>query len=404
MLFDLATGGHHPVYIQHLVKHWLNEDLPGKLDIVVSPQFLAKYSDIINLAVTCSQQNVRFVPITINECSDIRSQKLFVNKVFREWYLYRKYAKQLEADHCLIMYLDHLQLPLALGAKSPCPFSGIYFRPTFHYDEFDNYVPSWKDRMRQWRQKLLLSRVLQSSQLKVLFCLDPFAVEHIHRLHSKVKILHLPDPVPIYDDENSKVESKGEQLRARLGIHRGRRVFLLFGSLNSRKGIYQLIEAVRLLPPTICKNLCLLLVGSISPLDKLLIKTRLTEISQSLCVQTITCDEFIPDTEVQLYFQIADVILAPYQRHVGMSGILILAAAVQKPVLASDYGLMGEITRRYELGLAVDSTEPHSIAQGLTRFMLESPERFCNYFKMKQFAEANDAKNFSFTVFVNINY
>jgi glycosyltransferase involved in cell wall biosynthesis len=98
----------------------------------------------------------------------------------------------------------------------------------------------------------------------------------------------------------------------------------------------------------------------------------------------------------------ADVILAPYQRHVGMSGILLLAAAAQKPVLSSNYGLMGEIVRRYELGLTVDSTEPKEIAKGLTRFLVEDSDKLCDRAKMKSFAEQNSAEEFARVIFEHL--
>jgi glycosyltransferase involved in cell wall biosynthesis len=401
MLFDLAMGGHHPVYIQHLLQYWCNEKITTKLDIVVSSHFINKYPDIVDLALNCNQKNIQFVPITIDEYHELKHHNYLAHKSFKEWELYCKYAIKLEAKHCLIMYFDHLQLPLALGAQSPCPFSGIYFRPTFHYDNFDNYVPSWRDRWRQWRQKFLLSRVLQNQQLKVLFCLDPFAVEHIDKLHSKAKILHLPDPVPIYD-EKFNIEDKVEQLKVQLGIHGERRVFLLFGSLEPRKGIYQLLEAIWLLPPNICENLCLLLAGSILSPEKLLVEARIAEISQSLPVQIIVRDQFIPEQEVQLYFQVANVILAPYQRHVGMSGILLLAAAAQKPVLASDYGLMGKIVREHQLGLTVDSASPLELASKLQQLIDTPPNQVGNLINMKKFVAQNSIKRFSNLILENV--
>ena len=74
-----------------------------------------------------------------------------------------------------------------------------------------------------------------------------------------------------------------------------------------------------------------------------------------------------------------------------MSGILVRAAAAQKPVLSSGFGLMGEITRLYELGLTVDSSIPAQIAEGLCRFLQTNPINLCNPNKMNQFAQMNQA-------------
>jgi glycosyltransferase involved in cell wall biosynthesis len=112
-------------------------------------------------------------------------------------------------------------------------------------------------------------------------------------------------------------------------------------------------------------------------------------------------DEFVPEEDVQLYYRSADIILAPYQRHVGMSGVLVNAAAAQKPLLCSNYGLMGEITRQWQLGLTVDSTSPDEIAKGLTEFLAKESV-LDNKSQMKAFAMANSTNNFAKKVFQNV--
>jgi glycosyltransferase involved in cell wall biosynthesis len=171
----------------------------------------------------------------------------------------------------------------------------------------------------------------------------------------------------------------------------------MFGVLQKRKGIYQLLEAIALLPSYLCHKLCLLLVGPIG--SEPLIKTRITELCEALPIQIVSHEQFIPDREIQPYFQIADVILAPYQRHIGMSAILVRAAAAQKPVLSSNYGLMGEMVKRYKLGITVDSIVPEKIAEGLTQLILGSPSEFCDFSSMKSWAEQNSAENFAKTIF-----
>lgn len=395
MLFDLSINGHHPAYIQHLIRYWCEQKLTGCLDIVVSPKFMQHHADVVNLASDYAE-NVNFVQLDPEAEATLKSRKSGVNRTFRafqEWNLLCQYADSLKATHCLIMYFDTCQLPLAFGKKPPCPVSGIYFKPTFHYSNFANSVSSWKDRLQQWREKLLLSRLLQHSQLQTLFCLDPFVVKHIDQSHSSVKLVPLPDPVSLTTVSQAEVVS----LRKHLGIDSGRHVFLLFGALTGRKGIHQLLEALAMLPADLSQKLCLLLVGQANQQEQTNIASQIAMIRQT-ATQVITRYEFISDSEVQTYFQLADVVLAPYQRHVGMSGILLLAAAAQKPVLSSNYGLMGEMVQRYNLGLTVDSTIPAEIAKGLTRFLL-SPAGLCDRSKMKFFAEQNCSERFAEVIF-----
>lgn len=396
MLFDLSIRGHHPNYIQHLINYWQKHHFSGHLSIVVSPKFLTAHSDVVASASISDRSNIQFVAISPEEEAKLNSRKSRFQRVFRnfqEWQICCQYAKALKADSCSLMYFDTCELPLALGGKSPCPFSGIYFRPTFHYHEFSNYVPSGKERLQQWREKLVLSRILRNPNLQNLFCLDPFVVKHFDKFHSRVRAVALPDPVEKFDKPELPINS----LKEKLGISTERRVFLLFGALTERKGISQLLDSISALSPEICQKICLLLVGESN--IKKQIESKIAEIIQTKPVQIIGNYEFVAEKDVGGYFQVADVVLAPYQRHVGMSGILLLAAAAEKPVLSSNYGLMGEIVRRYELGLTVDSTAPQEIAKGLTRFGLEDSEKLCDRTKMKSFVEQNSAEEFARIIF-----
>ena len=399
LLFDLFATGHHAGYILHLVRYWREQKLPGSLDVLVTPKFMQLHPDVINTALEGGQSNINFVTISPEEEAVLKSEDSTVERLvraFQEGNLLDKYARKLEPTQCLLMYFDSILLSLAFRGRFPCPLAGIYFRPIFHYSDFADFTPLRHERILQLRDKFALSRLLSNSQFQTLFCLDPLAVEPIRRFNSHVKVIYLPDPVQIYRDSDSKLE----KLREKLEIEPGRKVFLMFGVLNKRKGIYQLLEAIALLPAHICQKFCLLLVGPID--SESLIQTRIAELSESLPVQIIGYEKFVPDREIQPYFQISDVILAPYQHHIGMSAIQVRAAAAQKPLLSSNYGLMGEIVKRNRLGITVDSTLPSEIAKGLTQFLLREPTEFCDLHSMKSFAEQNAAEKFASTLFEHL--
>lgn len=402
MLFDLSVGGHHAVYIQHLLRYWCERGLPGHLDIVVLPKFMQQHSEVVEIAATCPQKTINFVSIAPEEAAALKPRNYSLNRAlraFQEWQLLDKYAAALKTSHCLIMYFDTCDYPLILGAKLSCPFSGIYFKPIFHYSDFANYVPSWKTRLQEWRQKLSLLRILHTSQLQTLFCLDPFVSVYLDKFHSHVKAVNLPDPVQIYSSSKFQLE----ELRKGLTIEPKRKVFLLFGSLTDpRKGCQQIIKAISKLPSALSEKLCVVFVGEADPVERAPLEAQIADVCQSRPVQILCRYEFVPEEDVSVYFHLADVVLATYQRHIGMSGILMLAAAAQKPVLSSNYGLMGEIVRQYKLGLTVDSTLPEEIVKGLALFLTESPNSFCDRTTMREFAEHNSPDKFAEIIFHNL--
>ena len=396
MVFDLIVGGHHGSYIQHLVEYWVKQNLSGELFIVVSPQFLPRHADVVKLISEHSLGNINLIAIAPEEEAALNSNGSPIKRILRavgEWNLLCKYAKSLQATHCLIMYFDTCWLPLVLGKQAPCDFSGIYFRPTLHYQNFADYSPTRQEKMQQWREKLTLTRILRHSQLRTLFSIDPFAPKYIEtKFKSKVRVLPLADPVKL--DKFSELPSVNFQ--DKLGIEAERKVFLLFGALTGRKGVSQLLEAIDLLPDDLCQQSCFLLVGEG---NKQHIQAQGKRICQAKPVQIISNCQFVPEQDVPQYFQLADFVLAPYQKHIGMSGILLLAAAAQKPIISSNYGLMGELIRRYQLGLAVDSTVPREIVRGITECLHKSPEQLGDRDQMKAFAEQNSAERFAGLIF-----
>ena len=405
LIFDLSIGGHHPGYILHLIQYWHERQLPGYLYIVVLPEFMTQHGDVVDVVNQYSQSKIKFVPISQQERNNLAPRSHFISRKklnFQEWNLLCKYAKLLNATQALVMYFDTYQLPILLRRNPPCPVSAIYFRPKFHYQNFsDNYL-SWQERWHQKREQLYLSLVLNNQNLATLFCLDPLAIEHINAIGKSQKALYLPDPVKTY--QLSPVD-KIKQLRLQLGIEQHRKIYLSFGDLNQRKGIHQTLQAVSVIPQRLANKVCLLFVGLMSGENYQRFLAAREKLCQSLPVQIIHLNQYITESDIQQYFELSDVILALYQRHVGMSGILNRAAAVQKPVLTADYGLMGAITRRYKLGLTVDSTKPRCIAKGLTELLTNRSDRFCDSSSMQQFAAKNTPQKFANTIFDQIlNY
>lgn len=401
LLFELSTGGHYPGYILHLVQYWCEHNFTGWLDVVVSSKLLVQHQEVLESISGFHSENVNFVAITQEEEKALAprtSSFTRTRRAFQEWQLVQRYTSLLKSTHCLLLYFDTRQLPLALGKRLSCPFSGIYFRPTIHYPSFDDFTNSWKDQLQRYREWVLLSRILPHPQLKTLFCLDPFIVERLNQRNCGTQAIYLPDPVKIYADS----QSRAEHLRQQLDIKSGRRVFLLMGALEARKGIYKVLEAIGLIPPELNQKLCLLMVGPLQPDDKLKVQVQITSLTYSTSAQIIIRDQFIPDSDVQPYFYATDVVLAPYQLHVGMSAILVRAAAAQKPLLSQSYGLMGEITRQYQLGITVDSSSANQIAQALIKFLTTPLTEIGDRTRMKTFADRNTAENFASTIFQHL--
>lgn len=399
MLFDLSINGHHPIYIQHLIQWWGKHQLPFDLDIVVSPRFIQHHTDVIDLATKYNHCSIQFIPISEQEENEFKPHNLGplqrMQRSFQEWNLLCRYAEKFKSDHCLILYFDPYQLPLILAERSPCPISGIYFRPTFHYQNFTQCRLTRRDRIQQVREKLLLRQVFRNPQLKTLFSLDPFAVKYLQKFQKKVQVLPLADPIV----EALVSSEQILQLRERLGVEGNRQIALLFGALTGRKGIYETLDALLDLPSQLQSSLCIVLAGQVNLQDHKRLVAKIAEIHSASAVQIISQFEFLIESEVPVYFQMADIVLAPYQHHIGMSGILLQAAVAGKPVLSSNFGLMGEMVKKYRLGLAIDSSKPSEIATGLSSLLVRNNAKPFDVVQMKIFAQENSADKFARVIF-----
>ena len=396
MLFDLSIYGHHPEYIQYLLNYWHQKKLSGQIIVLVSPRFLLEHADVVQLGQQLDPENIQFFPISQEEEDSLKPRNNSLNRNlrnFQEWFIFCRYAKRLKIDHALLMYYDTYQYPLALRLNPPCPVSGIYFRPKFHYKFFSYQPASYSDIKARW-EKIALNLVLSNTKIKYLFTIDPFVVQYLKQEQKNLKLIHLPDPVQVHEYSQNKLS----QVKASMNIDSGRKLFLLFGALTERKGIYQLLDAIQFLPEAICRKIAIALIGEASKDNQNLIESRIAELCSHYPIQIYRKYKFLPEEDVQAYFEVSDFVLALYQRHVGMSGILNLAAAKQKPVLSSDYGLMGELVKQYHLGLTVDSTDPRVIALGIEK-ILSSIISDKDLVKMQKFTDQNSASQFAPTIF-----
>jgi len=360
---ELETEGHHPGWVQNFAKTWLEEAIDADLDFLVTPRFYERHSNVVEYVQSLDSSGIHIHSITADEESRMESVSRL--RYFHGWRLFCEYAERLNADHGLVMYSDFFQLPVVLGRKSPCPFSMIYFRPTFHYSGFQSYRPSLKESLRGLRKKVLLKQVLKQSELAVLYCLDEVVVDYIkENMNPTCHVQRLADT---FNEYGVPVE-RGAELRTELGVESGRRVMMLLGVLDRRKGVIELLESVKQVSDEAARKMCIVLVGKVHDSHREEVIALIKQVQAETSVQLVLHDAYIDDELVQSHFDMTDVVLVTYQGHMGSSLALIRAAYAGKPVLSADYGLMGELVHRRKLGETVDTTDSAAMTRALERF------------------------------------
>jgi glycosyltransferase involved in cell wall biosynthesis len=384
LIFDTDSTGHHGSYIFHLVQQHLSTQNETQLVVVLNPDFLAKHPEIVGS--TGNSEKVVWVFIEQKQIEVWQKQPNVVKRSIIEWKIFCDYATIYKANHGFFMYLDHLQLAILTQKKAPCSFSGIFFRASLQ-----NYKPeNWKEKITYFRKKLLLYFLLQNKQLTALLFLDPYAVEYINKKWGIDKALYLPDPVKIYEDSGIDATT----LKKELKIEEDRKILLLFGYLDSRKNIPFIIDAIAKLPKEIAKKGCLLIVGAWDLTEFEIFKEKQIALGTSPDFQIVLINQFVSEETIQTYFEISDYILALYQKHIGMSGVMVRAAAIQKPLIAFNFGLMGKIVNDNDLGITIENSSDDDLSQKIA-LLLSRETPIGNEIKMQAFADRNTPSNYA---------
>lgn len=135
--------------------------------------------------------------------------------------------------------------------------------------------------------------------------------------------------------------------RSLLGIAADERVVAYVGSMETRKGVEDLLEAAAALPPD--TTLRLLLAGSARPA----LRRRLERRARRLGRRVILRFGYVADHELQLYFAAADAAALPY-RSVTSSSSVLLCLGFGLPVVIPDRHELDDVPAgaalRYEPG------------------------------------------------------
>lgn len=304
-------------------------------------------------------------PLEVITLADDVKEKLTKGALVRRGLAQWAYANTLaasDADICFLPFFDHAVVGAIVDRRlSRGRVGGVIFRPPNHYGR----RISTRMRLDAARRIVAYSLGVKRPMPPALMTLDELAADKYREL-----LTFVPDPAP-------DLSFNGFQKRSRLD---GRSTLLLFGSLAARKGVIALFRSLDFVPRDALARLTIRMVGRVLEADRADIESALSSARSKHSTLVIEFeDRFLSDDELALEVVNADVVLAPYQNHVGSSGVLYWAAAAGRPVISQHVGLMGYQTNEYGLGLAVDATDPRTLGAALSSepsFMEECAARF----------------------------
>ncbi len=378
LLFDTITDGHHPDYLIHVIGFYSgNQEV--ELFVATGESFKSQFEARQKAEANPWGDNVTFLGIPTDKINAIHSKPIYLRSII-EWNLLVETAKEINASHALLMYFDYYQLGILIGKKASCPVSAIYFRPNFSENDHGIYP-----QIKKW----MLSNVLKSGQIQNLFCLVHSLVPYMEAQKTHTHIVPICDPVKQFEVSNTEIA----EFRNKFKIPTDKKIFLNFGYLDDRKGMEVFIDACANLPKEALTKICLLLAGPVPEYYEKIIEAKLARVPE---LEVIRCYGYLPAREVQICFEISDVVLIIYQDFLNMSSVLIRAAMANKPTFATRTGMIGELVSRNNLGVTVDATSVSEVSNELNAII----QHGISYSEdnLKQLAEENSLNSFLSTI------
>jgi len=363
MFFDPALSGHHPEYINHIVKYIVKDTKGANYYFVVNPELNKNFDDIKTLAD--SNPAIKIIEITPVEYKAIYSTGSLIKKSINEFRIMNSYAIKFNIDHCFLLHVNNFQFALGLH-KTKYTMHGILFGQ-YTWQVFPNNFKGW---LYKKRKEVQTKWMLRNKKLKGIFLLnDTKSCGELNERYKTNVFKYLPDPVTDFQSETLF------NLRSNYNIPSNHKIYLHVGSLEARKGTLDIIDALKYLDDEIRQNITILIMGRSSIPFDLLIKQRIEEINASFKVSIIYENGYIANSRLKSIFEQIDFILMPYKNTESSSGILGHAIINKKLVIGPGDGLLGYLIAENKLGYLINPVNSMSIAKAITDcFYILSPE------------------------------
>jgi len=392
LVFEPDPRGHSCEWIEHLLAAAPACAERPILSLVVAADLARLLGDAVARAPA---NQVHILALTAREQALCTHRRLAVS-AFARWWLMRRYLRRTGASAGMFLQFDHLSLPFGLGLRTGKPVSGVLFRPSVHYGSFGEARPTARERLRDGRKEVLYRLMLANPSLRAILSLDPCFPEFARqRYRNGEKVVALLDPA-----FPAPASLPAEEPPFIADIPKERLLFVLFGELTARKGVLPLIDALAMLPADVVERIAVVVAGRLDAALRPAVEQAVANLALSRPdIWFRLEDRRLGADELARLVGRSDVILAPYQRFVGSSGILMWAARTQRPVICQDYGLLGHLTRRHALGLTVDTTDAGALAGAVALAARRGPAALGDPARMAAFAASHTAEHFALTLF-----
>ncbi len=190
---------------------------------------------------------------------------------------------------------------------------------------------------------------------KIYILNDTSSSEKLNEIFKTSKFQFICDPyLPKTTDFSSNI-------RTDYNIPQDNTLFVMFGSLNRNKGILQVLDSIKSIKEDESCHYTFFFAGKVDNTIKEELYNLYEDIKNK--IQIVLIDQYCSFDFFSSLCLSCDAILTPYLRTAQSSGIIGYASQFGKPVIAPDSGLLGELVKRYHLGIQIHTIDAPSLCK-----------------------------------------
>jgi glycosyltransferase involved in cell wall biosynthesis len=329
---NIKKKGHYIGYNQYILDNFKEiENTVNGLHFLFL--FNPQAKDLLNINDEISNRVYFLENINMNEN--------FINRI-NIFHAVSKFVSKHNITSTIFMDLDKYQLAIAL-TKINCTVSGILFRP-HHRITSSNSTSTLKTFLKRLKKRIAENILLSNKSVNRIFILnDTEGVSILNKRYNTNIFQYLPDPIFKYIDFTDKSENMSKN-----NVY----TFLLFGALNERKNITNIIKAYEL--ANFSYKTKLLIIGPGNPDYVNYLNTLVENNSHTIRNGNKLIEiknEYVSNKEMEYYFSTSDVCLLIYKNFYGSSGLLGKAALHNLKVIAPNVGLLHQMVTKNNIGI-----------------------------------------------------
>ncbi len=181
------------------------------------------------------------------------------------------------------------------------------------------------------------------------------------------RVHHIPMGPHGVLSENGTTALTPEQARQALGIDADARVLLFFGNIREYKGVDDFIRTIALLKEKYDGKITGLIAGqpwkNAQELDQIIREHGVSD-------NVVTHLKYIPAGELRTYFTATDVVLLPYKKMDGQTGVGNVALDYHKPMVVTEVGGLPELV--LEKDCIVPPNRPDRLAEQTLKILTDA--------------------------------